>query len=68
MEMKLSIETQEQHEELLALRNRVCERWEADRFERDINNLEKVCKRIENNQDVFEQRVTQQLLELHQEQ
>ncbi len=45
MEMQLSIETQERHEELLTLWNRVCERWESDRFERDINNLEKVFKR-----------------------
>ena len=45
MEMHLSIETQERHEELLALWSRVRERWESDRFERDINNLEKVFKR-----------------------
>ena len=68
MEMQLSIETQERHEELLVLQSRVYERWEDDRFECDINNLEKVFKRIEKNQDAFKQRVTQQLQELNQEQ
>jgi hypothetical protein len=44
---------------LLDLQSRVCERWETDRFERDINILEKVFKRIEKNQNVFEQLMNQ---------
>jgi hypothetical protein len=40
VEMQLSSETQERCLQLLDLQRRVCERWEADRFERDINILE----------------------------
>jgi hypothetical protein len=42
VEIQLSIETQERCLQLLDLQSRVCERWEADRFERDINILDKV--------------------------
>ncbi len=42
VEMQLSSETQERRLQLLDLQSRVCEQWEADRFERDINILEKV--------------------------
>jgi hypothetical protein len=42
VEMQLSSETQERCLQLLDLQSRVCERWEADRFERDINILVKV--------------------------
>jgi hypothetical protein len=42
VEMQLSSETQERCLQLLDLQSRVCERWEADRFERVINILEKV--------------------------
>jgi hypothetical protein len=42
VEMQLSSETQERCLQLLDLQSPVCERWEADRFERDINILEKV--------------------------
>ncbi len=42
VEIQFSSEAQEPHLHLLDLQSRVCERWEADRFERDINILEQV--------------------------
>jgi hypothetical protein len=41
LEMQFSRETQERCLQMMDLQIHVCERWEDDRFERDINILEK---------------------------